>query len=152
MDILLRGLRDTNHLSLFLIGVVLIILEFFIPGGIAGTLGLAAVMGSLFLASGNAVHMAVSLLIAVTVSIGVSVLLVKVFGKKMKLFRKMVLTDSENTEQGYISNPNRTELLGVEGKALTDLRPSGTVLIHDERVDVVSEGSFIVKGTTCKSN
>lgn len=147
---LVAGITGYESLFLFLIGVVLIILEFFIPGGIAGALGLAAVMGSLFLASGNAIHMAVSLLIAITVSIGVSVLLVKVFGKRLKLFGKMVLTDSTNTEQGYISNPNRTELLGVEGKALTDLRPSGTVLIHDERVDVVSEGSFIVKGTNVK--
>ena len=62
----------------------------------------------------------------------------------------MILTDSTNTEQGYVSNPNRMDLLGVEGKAFTDLRPSGTALINDERVDVVSEGSFISKGTKVK--
>ena len=133
-----------------MIGVLLVIIEFFIPGGIAGILGMAAIIGSLFLASGNAVHMAISLLIAFAVSISVSILLVKVFGKKMKFFKKMILTDSTNTEQGYVSNPNRTDLLGTEGKAITDLRPSGTALINQERVDVVSEGSFIAKETKVK--
>ena len=66
---LVAGLAGYESLVLFLIGVILIIFEFFIPGGIAGILGLAAIVGSLFLASGNAVHMAISLLIAVAVSI-----------------------------------------------------------------------------------
>ena len=147
---LVAGITGYESLALFLIGVILIIFEFFIPGGIAGILGMAAIIGSLFLASGNAVHMALSLLIAFAVSISVSILLVKVFGKKMKFFKKMILTDSTNTEQGYVSNPNRTDLLGAEGKAFTDLRPSGTALINQERVDVVSEGSFIAKETKVK--
>ena len=147
---LVAGITGYESLALFLIGVILIIFEFFIPGGIAGILGMAAIIGSLFLASGNAVHMALSLLIAFAVSISISILLVKVFGKKMKFFKKMILTDSTNTEQGYVSNPNRTDLLGAEGKAFTDLRPSGTALINQERVDVVSEGSFIAKETKVK--
>ena len=147
---LVAGITGYEAIALFLLGVVLIIFEFFIPGGIVGILGFAAIIGSLFLASGNAVHMAVSLLIAIAISIIISILLVKVFGKKMKLLKKIILTDSTNTEQGYVSNPNRFDLLGAEGKALTDLRPSGTVIINDEHVDVVTEGSFIVKGTTVK--
>lgn len=147
---LVAGITGYEALVLFLIGIVLIIFEFFIPGGIVGILGSTAVIGSLFLASGNVIHMALSLLVAVFLSVSVSILLVKVFGKKMKLFKKMILTDSENTEQGYVSNPNRSDLLGLEGKALTDLRPSGTLLINEERVDVVSEGSFIGKGTSVK--
>lgn len=147
---LVAGITGYEALALFLIGILLVILEFFIPGGIAGILGVVAIIGSLFLASGNAIHMAVSLLIAVAVSISVSILLVKVFGKKMKFFKKMILTDSTNKEQGYVSHSDRTDLLGLEGKALTDLRPSGTVLINEERVDVVSEGSFIVKDTIVK--
>ena len=147
---LVAGITGYEAIALFLIGVVLIIFEFFIPGGIVGILGFAAIIGSLFLASGNAIHMALSLLIAAAISISVSILLVKVFGKKMKFFKKIILTDSTNTEQGYVSNPNRIDLLGAEGKALTDLRPSGTVIINDEHVDVVTEGSFIVKDTIVK--
>ncbi|MDF9760520.1 membrane-bound serine protease (ClpP class) [Peribacillus simplex] len=145
---LVAGITGYESLAMFIIGVILVLVEFFIPGGIIGLLGFTAIVGSLFLASGDPVNMTISLLIAVTVSILVFILLVKVFGKQMKFFRKMILTDATKTEQGYVSNPNRVDLLGVEGKALTDLRPSGTALIKDERVDVVTEGSFISKGST----
>ena len=37
--------------------------------------------------------------------------------------------------------------MGREGEALTDLRPSGTVLIGEERVDAVSESEWIEEGT-----
>ncbi|MBO0996529.1 nodulation protein NfeD [Bacillus sp. SD075] len=144
---LVAGITGYESLAMFIIGVILVLVEFFIPGGIIGLLGFTAIVGSLFLATGDPVHMTISLLIAVTVSILVFILLVKVFGKQMKFFRKMILTDATKTEQGYVSNPNRLDLLGVEGKALTDLRPSGTALVKEERVDVVTEGSFISKGS-----
>ena len=34
------------------------------------------------------------------------------------------------------------------GEALTDLRPSGTVSIDGERIDVVTEGPWVEKGDT----
>ena len=68
----------------------------------------------------------------------------------MKIFKKLILKDSTSTEKGYVSNRNRTELIGLEGIAITPLRPSGTVLIEDERIDVVSEGNFIQKGQKVK--
>lgn len=145
---LVAGITGYESLAMFIIGVILVLIEFFIPGGIIGLLGFTAIVGSLFLATGDPVQMTISLLIAVTVSILVFILLVKVFGKQMKFFRKMILTDATKTEQGYVSNPNRLDLLGVEGKALTDLRPSGTALVKEERVDVVTEGSFISKGSS----
>ena len=74
---LVAGITGYEAIALFLIGVVLIIFEFFIPGGIVGILGFSAIIGSLFLASGNAVHMALSLLIAAAISISVSILFSK---------------------------------------------------------------------------
>lgn len=142
---LVAGLAGYETIILFLVGIALIIAEFFLPGGIAGILGLGAILGSLFLATDNVVHMGISLLIAIGISILVSIILIKVFGKKMSIFKKIILTDSTKTEDGYVSNKNRLELIGLEGYALTDLRPSGTVVIEDERIDVVSEGEFIVK-------
>lgn len=142
---LVAGLAGYETLILFVIGIGLIVAEFFLPGGIAGILGVAAVLGSLFMASDNVVHMGLSILIAISISLLASILMVKVFGKKMKFFKKMILTDSTNTESGYISNESRVELVGMEGYAMTALRPSGTVVINNERIDVVSEGGFVLK-------
>ena len=137
------GFAGYEALVLFFIGFILIILEFFVPGGIIGSVGLITVIGSLFMATDNNTLIAVSLLIAVMVSLIVSILLVKVFNKNMKFFKKMVLRDATTTEEGYVSNVNRVELLGKIGTALTPLRPAGIAYIDDERVDVVTEGSFI---------
>ena len=34
-------------------------------------------------------------------------------------------------------------LIGIEGKALTDLRPAGTAILNNERIDVVTEGDYV---------
>ncbi|RLQ98177.1 NfeD family protein [Falsibacillus albus] len=142
---LVAGLAGYESIVLFIIGIVLIVLEFFLPGAVAGILGIAAVLGSLFLASGNVKYMGISILIAITITIIGMVVMVKVFGKKMKLFKKIILSDSTNTESGYVSNVNRLELIGRIGLTKTPLRPSGTIMIDDERIDAVSEGGYIGK-------
>ncbi|WP_234396884.1 NfeD family protein [Bacillus massiliglaciei] len=147
---LVAGITGYEALWLFIVGAVLLILELFLPGGILGFLGFGAIIGSFFLAAEDPVHMSISLLIALAGCILVSILLVKVFGKKMRFFKKLILTDSTKTELGYVSSKKRTELIGLEGIALTDLRPSGTAEFNEERIDVVSEGSFISKGSALK--
>jgi membrane-bound serine protease (ClpP class) len=147
---LVVGLANLNTIILFVVGIVLILLELVLPGGIIGIFGFAAFLASFFLAAENFVHMGISLLIAFTISILASVVMIKVYDKKMKFFKKLILTDSTSTESGYVSNRNRTELIGVIAHALTDLRPSGTIIVEDERIDAVSEGGFIKKDSTVK--
>ena len=57
-----------------------------------------------------------------------------------------LVTKGERAE-GWASASPRPDLLGSEGIAMTDLRPSGTVLIGEERVDAVSESEWIEDGT-----
>ena len=147
---LVSGLAGYETIILFAVGILLVLLEFFIVGGIAGTLGIVAIIGSIFLAGGNAYHIAISICIAIAVSIIATILLVKVFGRKMKFFKKIVLRDSTSTEEGYVSNKTRNDLVGKTGVTMTALRPSGTVVIGDERIDVVSEGNFIGKDVKVK--
>jgi membrane-bound serine protease (ClpP class) len=128
---------------LFVVGVVLIVLELFVPGGILGVIGLGAVITSFFLATDDIAGMGLSLLIAMLVTIIAMVLLFTVFGKKIRLFDRIILRDSTNTEQGYVSNVSRIELVGQEGITMTPLRPAGTAVINEERIDVVTEGNFI---------
>ncbi|MFS0644141.1 NfeD family protein [Siminovitchia sp. 179-K 8D1 HS] len=144
------GLAGYESLLLFVLGLILIAAEFFVAGGILGILGTVAVIGSMLLAGENIVHMAVSIITALFLAILFMIILVKVFGKRMNIFKRFILTDSTSTERGYVSNVNRLELIGRKGVAVTPLRPSGTVLIDDERVDVVAEGSFIDNNTDVK--
>ena len=143
---LIAGLAGYETIILFIIGIVLIVLEFFLPGGIAGALGAVAIIVSIILAGGNPMYMAYSVLIAIVVAVIGMVIIMKFFGKKLHLLNKMVLMDSTDTESGYVSNINRVELLGKKAIAITPLRPSGTIDMEGERIDVVSQGSYIDRG------
>ena len=146
----MAGYAGVGTLVLFAGGILLLFFELFLPGAVAGTLGLAALILSFFLAGEDALQMGVSILISIFLSTLVFFLMIKVLGKKLVLFNKMVLFDSAKKEDGYVSNINRTDLLGKEGVALTILRPAGTAIFNNERVDVVSEGGFIAQNSKIK--
>ncbi|WP_246940475.1 NfeD family protein [Bacillus pinisoli] len=144
------GLAGMEALLLFVVGFILLVIELFVPGGILGIIGLAAILTSVFISTESIELAAISVLIAFLVCIIVSVLLFKVFGKKVKLFDRLILKDSTHTDQGYVSTVNRIDLIGREGKALTPLRPSGTAVFADEYVDVVTEGVYLAENTSVK--
>jgi membrane-bound serine protease (ClpP class) len=62
----------------------------------------------------------------------------------------VLLEDSTSRETGYISAPDRKDLIGTIGLTTTDLRPSGTAKFGDERIDVVTEGPFLHAGVRVK--
>ncbi|KZZ85981.1 NfeD family protein [Bacillus sp. SJS] len=147
---LAAGLAGLDAVLFFIAGIILLIAEIFLPGGIIGLAGAGAVGYSLIISADNPSWMGVSIGIAAAVCIIASILLTKVFGKKMKFFKKFILNDAVDTKSGYISNRSRVELIGKNGICLTALRPTGTVEIDGERVDAVSEGTFTEKGRRVK--
>lgn len=134
----------------FLLGVVCIILEIFVPGGILGVVGVGAIVGSLFLSTDDMGHMTMSIAIALLVAIIASVLLFRFMGLERGFFKNIILSDSTSTEKGYISQKNRLELIGLKGTTLTPLRPSGTGEFDGERIDIVTEGGYIPLGAQVK--
>ncbi len=137
------GLAGMEAMILLILGVVLLIVEFFVPGGILGLLGIGAIIGSLLMSGYDLGHMSMSIAIAFTVAVLASVILFRRIGMDKGVFRHIILRDQTTTELGYVSTANRLELLGLEGKSVTPLRPAGTAVFDDERLDVISEGSFI---------
>ncbi len=140
---IVAGLAGYEAIILLVLGIGLIVAEFFLPGGIAGIAGVAAVVFSLMLSSADMGHMAMSIGIALLVTVIVSVILFKTMGLERGFFRHIILNDSTSSEQGYVSSVNRLDLIGLEGTAVTPLRPSGTAEFDGERLDVVTEGVFI---------
>ncbi len=109
--------------ALAVAGLVLLILEIFVvPGfGACGILGIASIVGAF-----------ISLK----------------FGRTRRVRNRLILQDSTSTESGYVSPPvGINDLLGECGMALTDLRPSGAALLNGKRTDVLTEGSFVLRGT-----
>lgn len=143
---LVAGFAGYETILLFILGAALIGAEFFIPGGIVGIIGIGAVIASIVMAGADVTHMLISVLIAISVAIVGMVIIMKVFGKKLTILNNLVLKDATTTEDGYVSNVNRIDLIGRTGKTVTPLRPSGIMDIQGERLDVVSEGAYIEAG------
>lgn len=137
------GLAGYEVFVLLIVGIALVAIEFFVPGGILGGIGTLSIIASLFMASGNVAAMSFSILIAMVVSLTLAVILYKRIGLQKGLLRYIILSDQETTERGYVSNQERKDLAGQVGVTLTPLRPAGTARFNHERVDVVTEGGFI---------
>jgi membrane-bound serine protease (ClpP class) len=154
------GLAGMEDLILFGAGVVLIGVEVFIvPGfGLFGILGGVGVLGGIYMsliggvptlpdfAQAGAILSTTVLVILLT-----SWALLRRLPQSSRLARSglFLLTKGER-EEGWASATRRPDLLGREGVAMTDLRPAGTVLIGEERVDAVSESEWIEDGTDVK--
>lgn len=138
------GSASLNLVLLFAVGLILLFIEvFLLPGfGITGIGGLALILLSIFLAFDNFS----AGLAAISISLFISTIFILYGLKKLprsKLWNKLSLSTSLTSEQGYLPRQARTDLLGRTGRTVTALRPSGTAEIDGERVDVVSEGTWI---------
>ena len=136
---------------LFLVlGIVCILLEIFvIPGltifGIAGFLLLTGSTIYSYLQLGS-MYGSLSLLI----SLGSIFILMRI-ALKSKSIKNLVNATSENKEDGYSSTDKKyLTLMDKEGISITDLRPSGKVMIENEVYDVVTDGNYLPKETQIK--
>lgn len=143
---------DINLISviLFGIGVIFVIIELFIVGAVIGFFGIVLISLSLIMLGDNLFIMLFNVIIAVILSIVEWVILVKLLNRKISFFEKVVLKDSTNAEAGYRSHDDRSHLVGKIARTSTDLRPAGIILINDERIDAVSDGSFILRNKDVK--
>lgn len=131
-------------MGLGLLALMLIYLEFFVPGGILGVLGGVAFLISVVLFFWEKGEAWPSMVFLVAM---ILLLLLVIRLALWKLKKKPALYASEK-QSGYYASSYDKELIGKEGEVLTDLKPSGHILIEGERHQAVSESSYIKKGET----
>ena len=155
------GLAGWEEVGLFVFGLLLLGLEFFLfPGHfVSAALGTIAVLAALVLAMTGHLpgapilpswqQLQVPMMKVLGGMVG-SILAALLLGRwlpKSTLFRKMELAAATNTAEGYSSSRGEAQaLLGTTGVAETNLRPSGKGRFGDKLVDVVTEGDLIEKG------
>ncbi len=157
----LEGLADHWEILLFVAGVVLLILEIFlIPGfGVFGIMGIVAIVVGLAMSlisndffdlSISGSERLVQSFLLVLGSIVGAVFLSVVFGGNIlrsSAFQRLVLKDEQQSDQGYQVTKPQFAVLGKQGFAKTDLRPSGKIEIDGEWFQAVSNDGFIENGT-----
>jgi len=126
-------------------GIVLIFLEFFLPGAVLavlGTLTLLISMGMCF-AQYSALYGIIYLL---------AILLAVLVTCKVALWRIKGSRTNGNfyhgeDQEGYLASSFDQTLIGKDGVVSTELKPAGHILIDGKLYQALSETGFISKGT-----
>ena len=149
------GLAGWEEVLLLGLGAIALAVEIFVlPGfGVAGVLGTLAIVAAMVLAMMGA-HPSTGDVAQALAVLGASLLitLAVIYAWLRHLpnsgrFRGLLLQGAVNKSEGFISAPNRHDLVGRDGVAVTDLRPSGTARVGGERLDVVTEGEYLPQGS-----
>ncbi|HNQ12104.1 MAG TPA: NfeD family protein [Bacteroidia bacterium] len=160
----LEGLAANWEILLFIAGLALLFVEFFvIPGfGVTGVAGLACILFALVSGmidnvgfnfepvAGETITQALS---TVVISLFGGTILIIAFGKSLlrsHAFSKLVLNDTMRSDEGFVSNKSFQDLVGKSGMTHTVLRPNGKVMIDNELYPASTLGPFIEKGTHVK--
>ena len=127
-------------------GIVCIALEVYLPGGIMGLLGAAALIWSIVAAYQHNSNFGTMLLICgIGGSVSLSWFSFRYFSST-KEGKKALLMDT-NIEVPEEQHASLVDSLGI---ADCDLRPSGIAIIDGERYDVQTKGEYIEKGQQIK--
>jgi membrane-bound serine protease (ClpP class) len=159
------GFAGWEEIALFVFGLALLALEFFLfPGHfVSAALGTIAVLAALVLAmtgrlpsepiipSWGRLQMPLAKVFGAMLGAMISAALLARWLPKSTLFKKMELAAATSSAEGYTtSSSDARALLGSMGVAETNLRPSGKGRFGDQLVDVVTEGDLIERGEPIK--
>lgn len=156
----IAGLAGMEDVMIFILGVVLLALEVFVtPGfGVLGLSGLLLIFASFVSAMSERmpggwtpVDFSPETLsmpfLKVMLSFAGSLALVALAGKflpQTQVFRNLTLETVSSKAEHDVT------LLGLEGTARSDLRPSGSAYFTDRKIDVVTRGDFIARDSAVR--
>lgn len=135
---------------LFAAGVALLFAEFLLPGAILGIIGGALIVASIvvgwmkfpeygfFIFGGEAVG------VVVVIMIGFYMI------SSTRLGGVLVMEEAQQKSEGYVSPSEDPALEGELAIVHTALRPAGSIMYQDRRIDAVSDGTFIDAGKTVR--
>jgi membrane-bound serine protease (ClpP class) len=127
-------------------GLVLLVLEVYVPGFVVGSLGVAVMLAAVFVAH-RAYGLTGSLtVLAIEMVAGLAAVVVALkYFPQTRTGRKMILATTESAARAQ--SQRGKELIGREGVAESLLRPTGVALVDGKRLDVVAESGIIERGS-----
>jgi membrane-bound serine protease (ClpP class) len=135
------------YITLLVCGLFLVGVEIFIPGGVVGVAGAAALTGAAVI--GFMIFPPwlgwMSLFLILTLTALAAFIWMKYFpmspvGKALSLTQNITKRDQDDS-------PWRP---GMKGRTLSALRPAGKALIEEKRADVIADGTWIEQNAAIK--
>ena len=140
----------TYFIGIFVLGVILLLLEIFIPGfGVFGILGVLMIFASIIIASGSIVNSIYYCIIAAIVILVLGYFALKNI-KQKKLNSHLFLDSKLEKDDGFVSSKDMKNYLHKQGCTISYLRPFGKIDIEGEVLDATTENAFIQKNTKVK--
>lgn len=156
----LNGLAENWEILAFVIGIILLAVEFFvIPGfGVFGVAGIVLTLGGLVLGmlpneafdfewvpSSQLVESLLTVILAALAAVGL------VFWLTPKVnewgaFKHLTLATTQDRAQGFTARMYSENLIGKVGTVHSRLRPSGKIELDGEIFDAYSRGEFLDQG------
>ena len=155
---LLLGLAGWEEIILLALGLGALAVEILIlPGfGVAGVLGIVLVAAATVMTMLGGSPTSADVVQALAI-LGTSMVIVVAVAyawlrhlPTSNRFRGLLLRDHVGATEGFVAALPRGDLVGRDGVALTDLRPSGAAVVAGERLDVITEGEYVSAGSAVR--
>lgn len=128
---------------LLFIGLLLIFIEFFLPGGILAVLGGLFVVAALVFFALKTISLLFFFLFFLLTAALVFIV-IRFALKRMRGTKSIYLNHDQS---GYSASSFERELIGKEGRAISDLKPSGHIVVEGRSFQAVSRSGYILKDT-----
>jgi membrane-bound ClpP family serine protease len=129
------------------VSILLIFTEFFVPGGILGSLGILLFIAGVVLTFLDASSLPIALLVN-AVYLFILIGMISLALKRIQKGKGNIC--SHGDQEGFVASEVDKSLIEVHGEASSDLKPSGYILIQGRRLQAVSAMGYITKGTPIK--
>lgn len=157
----IAGLAGLEDVVIFLVGVVLLLIEILvIPGfGVVGVAGMFLMLWAIMKAM---IQHAPGMpwypswpdlqapILKLSVALVGSAVVAAFIGRwlpRSKTFGRLILQKSTARREGYAASEDTRPLIGLFGTTFTALRPAGSAIFGERKIDVVTKGEYIPGGT-----
>lgn len=131
---------------LWAVGLFMIFLEFYLPGGIMGVLGAVAVLASIVLFAMQS-NSPLAILLYIIGTVASTVLLFKFALWRIRHAKPDRSIYSEGDQEGYVACVYDKSAIGKMGIVQSDLKPGGHILVEGKKHGAISKSGYITKGS-----
>lgn len=133
------------YFFLAIFGVLLIILEAFLPGGVVGAAGTVILILAVMLIT-DTVAGFVMVLFGFIVFTALCIYLIFKMVPRDKLRSSLFLFSALSKEEGYNSVKDMSRYMGCVGKTVSIMRPVGKIQLGSDVLDAIALNNFIDEG------